>query len=574
MKRSFISHKTSNRSDVLGCLAAALALSAGACTVDDDLEVDELGPETTAAMAGVPDVPPVFLDQGWDETTRAAFYQTTQGSRMLPYAWFLHLEQADSRQRFRAASNMRRMGFLVDGRTAANPDGLPVGFARDSEPGKADEVGLTCAACHTGELEYNGTRVRIDGGQGFGDLEQLQNGILASLDATLADSGKFDRLASAIGATDLAALRAEMVTERDWWSRRVTRSAGLTPHGPSRVDAFTVIGNEVVCDMFGIPENCAPGIAPTQFPFLWGTPDFEWAQYNSSVHSPLGRNVGEVTGVFAEARVTPTGVVSSADLEGLHDLETWLKELSAPAWPADVLGSIDEARAAQGEALYAASCASCHPVTAPTVTNIYGRTMTRVNFSTPLFNPQTGAPILGTDRTAAFTFATRRAYPGPFANIEPVRTMLMTSPDGKVPAVVLLSISGSSIIQRFFAINQLGGLDALAYLDFRESRTATTPQLLTYKARPLAGIAAPYLHNGSVPSLYELLLPPAERIRAFHVGNTAFDPVKVGFSTERVAGSVLLDTTALGNGNGGHVYGTDLSDADRYALIEYMKTLR
>ena len=556
------------------CLAAALALAAAACVDGADLDEVDLG--VSSSEAGLPDVPPVFLDQGWDETTRAAFYQTTQGSRMLPYAWFLHLEQADSRQLFRAASNMRRMGFLVDAASPQNPDRLPVGFARDSEPGKPDEVGLTCAACHTGELEYNGTRVRIDGGQGFGDLEQLQNGILASLDATLADAAKFDRLAAAIGATDTAALRAEMSTERDWWRRRVTRSAGLTPHGPSRVDAFTVIGNEVVCDLFGIPENCAPGIAPTQFPYLWGTPDFEWAQYNSSVHSPLGRNVGEVTGVFAEARITPSGVVSSADLVGLHALEGWLKDLSAPGWPEEVLGEIDGARAAEGEALYAASCASCHPVNAPTVTNIYGRTMTRVDFSTPLFNPATGAPILGTDRTAAFTFATRRAYPGPFAQIEPVRTMLQTSPDGKVPAVVLLQISGSSIIQRFFVTNQFAPLEALAYLDFRESRSATIPQLLTYKARPLAGVAftAPYLHNGSVPSMYELLLPPAQRTRSFYVGNSAFDPVNLGYSTERVAGAVFLDTAALGNGNGGHVYGTTLTDAQRYALIEYIKTLQ
>jgi hypothetical protein len=554
----------------LGGAAAVFTLSLTGCMVG---EVEDVG----AAAAGLPDVAPTFLDQGWSDATRATFYQQTQGSRMLPYSWFLRLEQATNKQPFSNPANMRRMGFLVDAPSATNPDRLPVGFARDSEPGKADEVGLTCAACHTGELEFNGTRVRIDGGQGFGDLEQLQNGILASLDATLADGTKFDRFAAAIGASDKTALRAQMTTERDWWTRRVTRSAGLTPHGPSRVDAFTVIGNEVVCDMFGIPENCAPGVAPTQFPFLWGTPDFEWAQYNSSVHSPLGRNVGEVTGVFAEARVTANGVESSADLVGLHELETMLKELHAPAWPEHILGAIDPALAAQGQALYAQNCASCHPTreSAPTVTNMYGRTMTKVDFSTPLFNPTTGAPILGTDRTAALTFATRRAFPGPFAGIEPVKTMLLTSPDGKVPAVVLLSISGSSIIQRFFALNQITGLAALGYLDYRESKTATNAQLVTYKARPLDGVAftGPYLHNGSVPSIYELLLPPAQRTTSFYVGNPSFDPVTLGYSTERIEGAVLLDTTALGNGNGGHVYGTTLTDAERYALIEYIKTL-
>ena len=69
----------------------------------------------------------MFLAQGWSAETRAAFYQTTQGSRMLPYEWVLHLEQPASQERYADAENMRRMGFLVDGPSPSNPDGLPVG---------------------------------------------------------------------------------------------------------------------------------------------------------------------------------------------------------------------------------------------------------------------------------------------------------------------------------------------------------------------------------------------------------------------------------------------------------------
>jgi hypothetical protein len=572
---------SSNDRDLLKYLAAALALTS-ACAVDED--------KTEFELAGTPDTPPVFLQQGWSDTTRAAFYQTTQGSRMLPYAWFIKLEQATSRQRFAAPANMRRMGFLVDGITVTNPDELPVGFAKDVDPVKGDQVGLTCAGCHTGELEYNGTRVRIDGGQGLGDLEQLQNGILASLNATLADAGKFDRFALAIGATDKAALRAAMTTERDWWTRRISRSAGLTPHGPSRTDAFTIIGNEVVCDLLGVPANCSTrtsaiptpdglGIAPTQFPFLWGSPDFQWAQYNSSVHSPLGRNVGEVTGVFAEATSTvivpppevaqpPTLIVaSSANLTNLHQLELWLKTLQAPTWPAEILGPIDGTLAAQGAEVYNTYCASCHPQVAPrSAPNAYGKTFAMMNFSTPV-------AALGTDPTAAYKFATRRADPGPWTPV--AQAFGLIGPDGKVAVASLLSLSGSAIIKRFFAINQFAPLQQLSYLDFRESLTPSNAQLVTYKARPLNGVAftAPFLHNGSVPSIYELLLPPAQRTKQFWVGNATYDPVHLGYSTAQIPSSVLLDTTQLGNGNGGHVYGTELTDADRYALIEYIKTL-
>jgi mono/diheme cytochrome c family protein len=518
--------------------------------------------------------PPVFLNQGWSAETRAAFYQTSQGSRMVPYSWFLQLERADSREKFSAPANMRHMGFLVDEASPTNPDGLPVGFARDDSPTRGAAIGLTCAACHTGELQYRGKRVRIDGGQGFADLQALQQNLRDSLDATLTDGKKFDRFADDVlgkksAPSERATLRTQVTQMRDWWNGRVARSLGQSPHGPSRTDAFTIISNEVVCNLLNVPANCAPAIAPTQFPFLWNTPDFEWVQYNSSVHSPLGRNVGEVTGVFGESRLAADGTVdSSANLPNLTSLESWLKSLTSPKWPEQILGAIDAPKAARGAQIYADQCASCHtldpqPRSAP---NMFGLTFAKVDFSTPLSQ-------LGTDPTAAVSFATRRMDPGPWAPIAQAQGIV--GPDGKAPVAALLSIATSMIIQKFFALNGLSDQQKLAYLGFRESRTATVAQLLTYKARPLNGIAftAPYLHNGSVASMYELLLPPSERLKQFYVGSKKFDPVNVGYSTECTPDSVLLDTTLVGNSSSGHTSGTDLSHDDRMALIEYLKTL-
>ena len=205
----------------------------------------------------------VFLDQGWDDEIRAKFYQTTQGSRMLPYDWFLYLEHPSRRQKFRAPSNMRKMGFLVDKRSATNPDRLPVGLAKDVDLVRGDSVGLTCAACHTGQLKYRGTTVRIDGGQSLIDLEAFQDGILAALNATLANDDKFERFANqVVGYLSNEIVRGKLFTEveqyRDWWRDRITRSRGLSPHGPGRTDAFTIIGNEVACVLLEIPDNCAP----------------------------------------------------------------------------------------------------------------------------------------------------------------------------------------------------------------------------------------------------------------------------------------------------------------------------
>ena len=87
---------------------------------------------------------------------------------------------------------------------------------------------------------------------------------------------------------------------------------------------------------------------------------------------------------------------------------------------------------------------------------------------------------------------------------------------------------------------------------------------------------APYLHNGSVPSLKDLLTKPSDRPKQFYRGYDVYDREKVGFiSTAEAAteSSFLLDTTIKGNGNSGHDFGTDLKRSDQDALLEYLKTL-
>ena len=120
-----------------------------------------------------------------------------------------------------------------------------------------------------------------------------------------------------------------------------------------------------------------------------------------------------------------------------------------------------------------------------------------------------------------------------------------------------------------------GKLDSI--LEGRSSSVdaASAPPPLSYKARPLDGIwsTAPYLHNGSVPNLYELLSPVSERSTEFHVGSTKFDPEKVGFVTESSTGTTKFDTTQPGNSNAGHDMYGDFTEEERWQLVEYMKTL-
>jgi mono/diheme cytochrome c family protein len=98
-----------------------------------------------------------------------------------------------------------------------------------------------------------------------------------------------------------------------------------------------------------------------------------------------------------------------------------------------------------------------------------------------------------------------------------------------------------------------------------------------YIAAFLDGIwlRAPYLHNGSVPTLRDLLKPVAERPQVFYRGYNVYDPVNVGFITDGEAERVgtRYDVNERSSSNRGHEYGTDLPQSQKDALIEYLKTL-
>ena len=100
-----------------------------------------------------------------------------------------------------------------------------------------------------------------------------------------------------------------------------------------------------------------------------------------------------------------------------------------------------------------------------------------------------------------------------------------------------------------------------------------------YANMPLDGVwlRAPYLHNGSVPTLRDLLDPPAERPNAFYRGYDVYDRKKGGFvsnvAEENGKRYFLYDTALPGNANGGHLYGTQFSASEKDALVEYMKKL-
>ena len=112
----------------------------------------------------------------------------------------------------------------------------------------------------------------------------------------------------------------------------------------------------------------------------------------------------------------------------------------------------------------------------------------------------------------------------------------------------------------------------------RDPTAGASPAKGSYESRVMQGIwaTAPYLHNGSVPTLAELLKPAAQRVKSFKIGS-AYDTVNIGLAVEQAQFDYTLTTTDCsdrnsGNSNCGHEFGTQLTDQEKKALLEYLKT--
>jgi hypothetical protein len=309
-----------------------------------------------------------------------------------------------------------------------------------------------------------------------------------------------------------------------------------------------------------------------------------------------------VIGVFGQARLSgegdPTRFTSSVRFRELVAMEEWLRRLRPPAWPEAQLGAIDAAKWEEGRRLVRENCAGCHNMPPFRLTD------PRQSQDGSQFIRISAVPIgvVGTDATYLGAIGGWRMQTGPLAG-------LMGAPE--VPAAQFFVESVKQVVERGTAD---AGLTRRMLLDTGEARACppasprlagqipppsaryeaenvcaitdgrwrTTPQrwtmpprfLESMKAGPLLGIWAtgPFLHNGSVPTVYDLLSPPAERPRVFWVGGREIDAERLGFVSAEAPGLFRFDTALPGNSNQGHAFPRGgLAPAQRMAVIEYLK---
>jgi cytochrome c553 len=577
----------------------------------------------------------VDLDQGWSPSQQTNWYESTQGSRLIPLAWIQALEQKDSTQSFLADQNLLRFGYVP--RTLSRSKiRLPRGFVIDTsddthlahthlrwKSGQSSSqpwVGITCAACHTATISYSGTVLTVLGGPTQADFQSFFDSFDGALEQTAQDPAKFARFASSVlKQEDSAQNRALLSSALSDLIKRESQTASLNQtelrYGFGRLDAVGHILNQVqvLTGIASPPQQ--PADAPVSYPFLWNVPQQDKLQWNGmaanhrvrAIHGQnvdigaLGRNAGELTGVFGDIAVVKNpgalgGYTSSLDTRNLVGLEDQLRHLRPPRWPSELFGAPDSQAVARGKQLFDQTCKECHAVAARTdLASPMTATMVK------LVQDGSKAPI-GTDIWMACNAWYSHGPTGLFQGLIEVNGSGAVGSDDKLANLLAVNVKrvllgkkydiAQLVFIGFFGAEPtpqpvkpefedvLKGFHGVPPTEkqIREKVcTSTNDPLLAYKGRSLNGIwaTAPYLHNGSVPTLWDLLLAPEQRPKTFKTGSTEFDPNKVGFKPADDADNpFVFDTSRPGNSNLGHDYGTgQLSDEDRQAIVEYLKTL-
>jgi len=543
--------------------------------------------------------PPPEGQNGLSADQRAAFYHLSEGGELFPVDWLLALEvertAADGTRQVRPfLENIERYGFLPDPKSAGNPDGLPVGVSLGRSKAEGiDMIGLNCTACHVGQVQYQGHAVRVDGLGNMALINAFLSDMAAETQKTLESPPRLARFWERVRAlraerrrrgreTDVVAEDERgvrrvvdlLTSNRDLVEARLRALRGVsvlqhslrlsTPEGYGRLDAFGIGRDEL---FGGTAGNSVPADAPVSFPHIWGMEYTGWLQWGANTDSVMERNIGQALGVGA--LFDPRTYESTVNIPNLHRLEQLGYRLTPPVWPA-TFPAIDAARADHGKALFVQHCAPCHETYK---TDGVMRTYQLFSFE------QTG-----TDPLAAIAYELPVVQPDgtlqpfPYAAGDLISKIKEKAyQDAGYDSATILRLENRQVRRgpQWDPAFRAPLLDSTRYADTTGRRV--------YRAKTLVGIWAsgPFLHNGSVPTIHDLLLPAALRPATFPLGTREYDPVKLGIQTD--PGKYVLapdqvpftfDTRLPGNWNTGHEWSfyPSLDDESRYAIIEFLKT--
>jgi hypothetical protein len=417
---------------------------------------------------------------------------------------------------------------------------LPLGMSMRNYRG-IDVVYLNCGACHIGTVrDAPGATPRIIPGM---PAHQFDLGAWGTFLTTIPKDQKFtpQRFLDQIAAMQDNPNR--LIAKPDLINRLIFNYAAIylmrdklvvlgqrlafvntVTWGPGRVDTFNAPKA-----LLNFPMQLADPkelMGNVDFPSIWNQGprkgmQLHWDGNNTSVDE---RNLSAAFGTGA--------FPPNLDVDGVLRMAKYLETAQPPPYPYP----IDTALAAQGALIYKQYCTGCHGTREAPFRNNPPQATERVGTVVPITD-------IRTDRSRLDSYTWE------------------------------LAVNQSTL---YAGYEKDWGFDPPYPQRFTHFRKTDG-----YANLPLDGIwlRAPYLHNGSVPNLRELLEPAAARTKLFYRGNDVFDPQNVGFvsNVAELNGQSFFafDTTQRGNGNGGHegpAYGTNLPAEEKRALLEYLKT--
>jgi len=428
-----------------------------------------------------------------------------------------------------AGQGYERMGFLFE-------PGMdrPIGFSRRSHRGGVELLGLNCAVCHVSSVRekpedeptlfVGGPANRLnlyeylmfifkcaEDPRFHGDV------LIPAMEQELGELGWFDELL--MRHYVIPASRAGLLQTRHFflylnpsYELHNGTTSAYSPFGPGRVDTF----GPIKALRLGMDLKFDEFIGTTDFPSIWNQRIRQgiaahWDGNNDSVKE---RNYSAGLAAGAEP--------STIDIEGIDRVNKWIQDKTPPGYPFE----IDRELADEGAVLYMNSCASCHGL---------------------LKDPKSGWDKVGPDNW----------IPNEIGRVVPIDD-IGTDPER-------LHAFGAELAH---AAKRIGAGYDWQFKNFKKTNG--------YVNMPLDGIwlRAPYLHNGSVASMWTLLTP-SER-GSFYRGSDVYDKKNMGFvsSGPEAEKGFFFDVTKRGNspqGHSGEKYGTMLTDDDKMALIEYLK---
>ncbi|GDY22211.1 hypothetical protein LBMAG56_35580 [Verrucomicrobiota bacterium] len=493
---------------------------------------------------------------------RATWHRTPEGSDAFPVALFRALN--DPKTGRPLIESFESYGLIP---APGDDTGLPVGFSRLKAPDHDFVLtGINCATCHSSQLTYRGKTLHIDGAPNLLDVEAFFRGVLGALEGVLkedsADRVRFlfrfayynaielEKMAVAGASASKPGNGAKPAAEHHdlllaFLGERLKSAVRIvasferqTPAGPGRADSFGIIRNLLMTEeVLGAPGNFQPMTAPVSMPHLFHFGSFTNLHWDGNTSTGVDRNYAQA--IALGASFDPQTWASSARPYDIFTMEETARWLTTPAWPVEIFGPLDDAKVTRGAALYRSQgCAGCHA---------------REGWHK--------LEVLGTDPNRLVNYALPVNVRG--GRTESYATNLYTS--------------AIAVKNKAYADNQVPVADQQKMNHWHDGVAPVWRETLAlgYFTRPLRGLwaTAPFLHNGSVPTLWHLLQPADQRPKKFAVGHREFDPVRVGHVEAPAKVIWEFDTAISGNRNTGHEFGTRLTDTEKWDLIEYLKTL-